>query len=157
MQRSAPHPFPLLWCAQCPLPPLLCVLFSSLFIIIFFVFLFFLQGRDQTVQGATLVYPRDTCGNTACHLLAHLLVCISQAGLEPASGSVAPLLFSQCNVAWRSFVQARGLGCQSFASSSGFFFCQMWLQHLSNFSDLWSSCYLLPPSSHHLGSSGKQL
>jgi hypothetical protein len=27
------------------------------------------------------------------------------------------LLVSQCNVEWRSFVQAGGLGCQSFASS----------------------------------------
>jgi hypothetical protein len=35
----------------------------------------------------------------------------------------------------------------------GFFFCQVWLQNLSKIFDLWSSCCLLPPSSHHLGSS----
>jgi hypothetical protein len=45
-----------------------------------------------------------------------LLVCISQAGLELASSGAEVLLFSQCNVMWRSFVQAGGLGCQSFAS-----------------------------------------
>jgi hypothetical protein len=28
--------------------------------------------------------------------------------LEPASGGVGALLFSQCNVAWRSFVQSGG-------------------------------------------------
>jgi hypothetical protein len=33
-----------------------------------------------------------------------LLVCSSQAGLQPASGGAGALLFSQCNVAWRSFV-----------------------------------------------------
>jgi hypothetical protein len=38
------------------------------------------------------------------------LVCISQAGFEPASGSTGALLFSQCNVAWRSFVWAGGSG-----------------------------------------------
>jgi hypothetical protein len=44
-----------------------------------------------------------------------------QAGLEVAFGSVGVLLFSQCNVAWRSFVQAGGLGCRSFDSSWCFF------------------------------------
>jgi hypothetical protein len=33
-----------------------------------------------------------------------------------------------------------------------FFFCQVWLQHLSKILDLWSSCCLLPLSSHDLGS-----
>jgi hypothetical protein len=76
-----------------------------------------LQGGDQSVQGALLVYPRGSCGNTACHLFAHLFVCISQAGLELASGGTGALLFSQCNVAWRSFVHVEGSGCKSFASS----------------------------------------
>jgi hypothetical protein len=83
-------------------------------------FPFFLRGRES-VQGAMLVYPRRICGNTACHLFAHLLVWISQAGLEPASGDVGPLLFSQCNVVWRSFAQAGGSGCQSFDFSWWFF------------------------------------
>jgi hypothetical protein len=57
----------------------------------------------------------------SCHLFAHLLVCGSQAGLEPAFGGEGALLLSQCKVAWRSFVQAGGLGCWSFASSWWFF------------------------------------
>jgi hypothetical protein len=69
-------PLPLLQCTQSTLPSLLCALFSSLFIIQGF----FLQGRDQSVQGAMLVCPRGGCGNTVCHLFAHLFVCISQAG-----------------------------------------------------------------------------
>jgi hypothetical protein len=32
---------------------------------------------------------------------------VSPAGLEPASGDTAALLFSQCNVGWRSFLWAR--------------------------------------------------
>jgi hypothetical protein len=84
--------------------PLCCVfLFSFLFIIIQFCFVF-LWSMGQSVQGAILAYPRGSCGNTACRLFAHLLVCVCQAGLEQASGGVGALLFSQCNVAWRSFV-----------------------------------------------------
>jgi hypothetical protein len=56
---------------------------------------------------------------------AHLfgLMNVSQAGLEPAvevvtaAAAAAAHLFSQCNVAWRSFLQARASGCQSFDSS----------------------------------------
>jgi hypothetical protein len=87
-----------------------------------FIYLFFLQGRGQSIQGAKLVYPRDSCGDTMFHLFAHLLVCISQAGLEPTSDSTGALLFSQYNVVWRSFVQARGSGCQGSDSSWWFFF-----------------------------------
>jgi hypothetical protein len=64
-----------------------------------------------------MVYPRGGCGGTMCHLFAHLLVCISQADLELASGGAGTLLVSLCNVMWRSFVWAGGLGCQFFASS----------------------------------------
>jgi hypothetical protein len=46
---------------------------------------------------------------------------VSQAGLEPASGSVGALLFSQCKVAWSSFVWAGDSGCRSFDSSLCFF------------------------------------
>jgi hypothetical protein len=41
-------------------PPLLCASFQFLV---------------YSAQGAMLVYPRGGCGNTMCHLLAHLLVC----------------------------------------------------------------------------------
>jgi hypothetical protein len=80
-----------------------------------------LWGRGQSVQGAVLVYPRGDCGDTMCHLFAHLLVCISQAGLEPVSVGTGALLVSQCNMAWRSFVRAGGLRCRGFSSSWWFF------------------------------------
>jgi hypothetical protein len=69
-----------------------------------------------------LAFPRGGCGSTACHVSTHLLVHVSQAGLELAvSDSMEALLFSQCNVAWRSPVRAGGLGCLSFAFSCCFF------------------------------------
>jgi hypothetical protein len=64
---------PLLQCAQNTPTTLLSVLFSSLFINQFFFF--FLQGRGLSVQGAMLIYPRGSCGNTVCWLFACLLVC----------------------------------------------------------------------------------
>jgi hypothetical protein len=68
-----------------------------------------------------LVYPRGGCGDTTCHLFAHLLVCIAQAGLEPASVSTGALLVSLRNMAWRSFVQAGGLGVGVLLLLGGFF------------------------------------
>jgi hypothetical protein len=62
-------------------------------------------------------------------LFAHLLVCISQPGLELASGSAGALLFPQCNTAWRSLLRA---GVQGFAVLFlHFFFFQVWLQQES--------------------------
>jgi hypothetical protein len=85
--------------------PLCCMfLFCSLFII-----QVFLWGGVQSVQGAMLVLPRGSCGNTTCYLFAHLLVCVSQAALEPASGGAGAFLFSQCNVVWRNFVRVKVL------------------------------------------------
>jgi hypothetical protein len=107
-------PSPLLQCTQGTPPSLLHVLSPPCLL---FSFFFFLQGRGQSVQGAKLVYPRGGCRDTAGHLFAHLLVCVSQAGLEPISGCTGALLLSQCNVAWKRFAQAKGLGCRSFAYS----------------------------------------
>jgi hypothetical protein len=110
--------WPLPHSVVCTPPSLPCVLFSSLFIIEVF---FFWGVGGKSVQGPMLVYPRDSCGNTICCLFAYLLICISQAGLELASGSMGALLFSQCSVVWRSFIQAGDSGCWSFASFCGFF------------------------------------
>jgi hypothetical protein len=110
-------------CGELPLPPSpVCSKHSTLsaacpfLFLIYYSVLFFLRGGGQSVQGAILVYPRGGCGNTVCCLFAHLLVCIAQAGLEPSS-SEGILLFSQCNIAWRSFLWVGGSGCQSFAYS----------------------------------------
>jgi hypothetical protein len=72
-----------------------------MFLIYYSVFLFVEQG--QSIQGAVQVYPRGSCGSTACHLFAHLLFCISQAGLVPVSGSVRALHFlsvPRCGEVW---------------------------------------------------------
>jgi hypothetical protein len=100
-----------------PAPSAVC---PSQFLVYYSVFSFLWDG-SQSAQGTMLVYPRSTCGNTTYCLFAHLLVCVSQAGLEPVSGSAGALLFSQCNVLGRSFVWAGGSGCQSFDSFWWFF------------------------------------
>jgi hypothetical protein len=115
----------------------------------FLVYYSVVFGRSwgQSVQGAMLVYPRSGCGSTTCCLFAHLLVCVSQARLEPTPGGRGDPLVSQCNVLWRSFAQAGGLGCQSFAYSWCFF-----PSNCGKIFDLRSSHCLFPPSSRHLGS-----
>jgi hypothetical protein len=121
MWRAAPCLPPFFSALKAPCP-LCCVSFSVPCLLFSFVLLlFFLQGGDQSVQRALLAYPRGGCGSTACCLFAHLLVCISQAGLELVSGGMGALLVSQCNVTWRSFVWAGGSRCQTFASSGYFF------------------------------------
>jgi hypothetical protein len=81
------------------------------------LFIFFSRAWVSLSRGLCWFIPGFGCGSSECHLFAHLLVCVFQTGLEPVSGSMGTLLVSQCNVAWRSFVQPGGLGCQSFASS----------------------------------------
>jgi hypothetical protein len=112
--------------------PLCCMSFLVPFLLFRFFF-FFLWGGGQSVQGAMLVYTWGSCVNTMCHLFAYLLVCVSQAGLDPVSGSTGFLLFSQCNMAWRSFVWVGGSGVRVLLLLCDCFFCQMWLQHLSKF------------------------
>jgi hypothetical protein len=83
-------------------------------------FFSFCRPGRSVCPRAMLVYPRVGVGVPHA---AYLPTCWS-AGCLPsrfrASGAGA-LLFSQCNVAWRSFVQAEGSGCQSFNSSWCFF------------------------------------
>jgi hypothetical protein len=107
-----PSPFSSAFRAPCPL--------CCMFLMCYSGFIFW-WVRDQSVQGAVLVYPKGGCGSTTCHLFAHLLVYVYQAGLEPVSGSVGSLLFSLHNLAWRSPVWAEGSGCQSFILLGVFF------------------------------------
>jgi hypothetical protein len=101
--------------------PLCCMfLFSSLFIIQGFLFHFFagpgvnLSRGLWFIPGVAVGIPHD----------AYLLTCWSAGCLpsrwELASGSTGVLLFSQCNMVWRSFVWAGDKGCQSFNSSQCF-------------------------------------
>jgi hypothetical protein len=101
-------------------PSLCCVLvFSSLYIVQF-VFFFFASG-GQSAQGAMLVYPSGGWGKATWSLV---LTCWSAKCLPSRFGAMfggtAAFLVSQCNVAWRSFSQARGSGCQSFDFSCSF-------------------------------------
>jgi hypothetical protein len=45
------------------------------FFIVYSVFFLFSLGRDQSVQGAMLIWPRFVCGSTM-YRLAHLVVCV---------------------------------------------------------------------------------
>jgi hypothetical protein len=94
-------------------------LFSSLFIIQF-CFVFFV-GQGSVCPGGYAGLSRgrvcvwEYCMPFICSLVG--LPNVSQAGLEPVSGSAGALLFSQCNVVWRSFVWPGTSGCGSFGSS----------------------------------------
>jgi hypothetical protein len=100
--------------------PFCCVLvFSSLFIVQFFGF--FLGG--SVCQGAMLVYPRGGWGNTVWNLALTCLVWWKSPkqvwSLDLAM--VRALFICQCNVVWRSFLPARGSGCQSLILLSALF------------------------------------
>jgi hypothetical protein len=110
-QLLAPPPFS---GALTALHPFHCMfLFSSLFII---QFGFFFAGQGVSlseglcwfIPGMAVGTPCDSC----CSPVG--LLNVSQANLEPVSGGMGALLFSQCNVVWRSFPWARGSQCQSF-------------------------------------------
>jgi hypothetical protein len=58
------------------------------------------RGLCWFISGVAVGIPRDAWGSTVG------LPGVSQAGLEPVSGSTGVLLFSLCNVARRSFVWA---------------------------------------------------
>jgi hypothetical protein len=96
------------------------LVFSSLFIVQVF---FFARGSVCSVGYAGL--SRGLLEEYHVTLAAHLfdLPNVSQAGLEPAASValglvVTALLFSQCSVAWRSFLWDRGSGYPIFESPS---------------------------------------
>jgi hypothetical protein len=66
------------------------------FSVLCLLFTFFLQGGGQSVQGTMVVYPRGTVGIPHA---SYLLICWLH--LPSRFGT---LLFSQCNMMWRSFV-----------------------------------------------------
>jgi hypothetical protein len=80
------------------------------------------EGRVSLSRGLCCFIPGVAVG-ILCE--AYLLTCWF-AGclpnrLEPASSCIRALLFSQCNVAWRNFVQAGSSGCWCLDSSWCFF------------------------------------
>jgi hypothetical protein len=142
VQLLAPPPFSSALRAPCPL---CCMSFQLL---LYYSVVFSVECA-QSVQGAMLVYPRGSCGNTMCHLFAHLLVCVSQAGWSHVMQLGRPSVFlAQLSV--EKICMGWGLGCQSFDSSWRFFLPSVALC-LSKIFYLQSSHCLPLPSSHHLG------
>jgi hypothetical protein len=124
--RSAPCCSPSLWCTQSTSPPLLHIPFQFLVYYSAFCFCFcfcFLQDKRSVCPGGY-----DGLSQGWLWEYRMLFICspvglldVSQAGLEPAPGSMGALLFSQCDMAWGTFVWPGGWGCRVFYSSLFFF------------------------------------
>jgi hypothetical protein len=101
-----------------------------LFIIQFFLLLFLLGGGSVCpgeYAGLSQGWLWEYCMTLICSPVG--LLDVSQAGLEPASGDTGALLFSQCKVVWRSFVQAGAFFLPSVAavSQQDFLFMELML------------------------------
>jgi hypothetical protein len=120
MQRSVPWPSLLFQCTFSNSAPSAVCSFSVLCLL--FSFLFFCEVGVSLSRSLCWVIPGVVVGishDTWCSPVG--LRNVSQAGLESTSGEPGALLFSQRNVAWRSFVQAGGSVCHSYDSSCCFF------------------------------------
>jgi hypothetical protein len=114
-QLLAPSPF-----SGCPKHPATTTVCPFQFLIYYSV-LFLCVGLGSVCPGAMLVYPGVAVGILHTSICSPVGLCLPSR-LELASGGTGFLLFSQCNVVWRSFVWAWGSGCQSFDSSWWFYF-----------------------------------
>jgi hypothetical protein len=96
-----------------PCSPLLCVSFQFLVYCSVFCFVYFFMVLGVSLPRGLCWFIPGVAGEIAheawCLLIG--LSNVSKAGLEPASGSAGALLFSMCNVAWKSFVEAQGSAC----------------------------------------------
>jgi hypothetical protein len=148
---SLPSPF--LWCPYSTPSPLLYVPFQFLvYCSVIYLFIIFV-GQGVSLSGGYVGLSQGWLWEYHMSLGVHLLAArCPQAGLEVASGGAVSLLFSQCNVSWRSFPQARGLGCQSFDSSWCFFSVKCGSCISARFL-IYGAHPLLLHSSHHLVSS----
>jgi hypothetical protein len=117
------------FCEGLPLPhslelraphPLCCLSFCCCCLLFRFFFSFFPWVGVSLSRGAMLIWPRVVCGSTACHL-AHLVICVSQAGRSWRLAAWEPSWFLY--LTWSGDAM-RGLGvwqCWSFTSSWWFF------------------------------------
>jgi hypothetical protein len=114
--RSAPCPSSFLPCDFSNSAPLLCVSFQ--FLVYCSVVVFFFGVGGSVCPGGYAGLSQGWLGNIGWCLL---LTCLDSQ-MSPkqvwSQHLAAPgaLLFSQCKVAWRSFVWARSSGCLSFDS-----------------------------------------
>jgi hypothetical protein len=149
MWRAAPclSPFSSGFKAPCPL---CCVSFSVPCLLFSYLFIYFFAGQGLVCPGPMLVYPRAGCGILRA---AHLFTCWSASPKQVWSQHLAaqePSWF--LSVMWcGEALCSLGFRVWEFCFFLVVFFCQVWLQHLSKIFDYWSSCCLLPPSTHHLG------
>jgi hypothetical protein len=137
-RKTAPPPFSGVLNASHPL----CYVSFSVPCLLFSLF-FFSRAGVRLSRELCLFIPEVAVGELSA---VYLLTCWSVSAKQVRSQHLAvwePSWF--LSVTWH--VRAGGSGCQTFASS--WWFCQVWLQHLSKIFALWSSCCLLPPSSHH--------
>jgi hypothetical protein len=174
-----PCPSPLLQCAYSTPSPLLCA--SVQFLVYCSVFFILWVGQssqgEYMMLGAHLLVcwmsPKQVWTWCLAGVVFFFFFIFSfwwdwglnsglhtcKAGVQPlepnfqslVSGGMGTLLFSQCNMEWRSFVWARGFRVLKFWFLFVLFFCQVLLQHLSIIFDLQSSHCLLLHSSCHLG------
>jgi hypothetical protein len=131
--RLSPCLLPFSSALSATLPLFYVLVFTSLF----FVQLFFCLGEVSLPRGLywfILGVSGGILHDTWCSPVG--LPNVSQAGLESAHGGTAAFLFSQCNVAWRSFPQARDSGHQSFdypccfiSANCGYSISQRFLSH----------------------------
>jgi hypothetical protein len=125
--------FPLLPSLALRVPRPLC--FVSFFFCcccLFRFFSLFSQGGGQSVQGATLMWPRVVCGSTMCRL-AHLVVCFSRASRSWHLVVQEPSWFLHLPWSGDAMHRLRVWRSQSFASSQWFFLQGVSLASLQDF------------------------
>jgi hypothetical protein len=109
---------------------------------------FFSMGWGSVCPGGYAVYPSSGCGNTECPLFVYLLVCISQAGLELASGGMGALLFLSVTWYGEALYRLEVQGVTVLIIFGALFLPSVALVSQQDF-DFWSSlCLLLHPSCH---------
>jgi hypothetical protein len=127
-----------------PLPPYVVHLQSSSPLCCLQVFRGFFLWGGQFVKGAMLIYPRGGWGSTAWCLALTCLVCWMsprQFWSQHPVMVVSALLFSQCNVMWRSFLWSGGSGCWCFDSPWCFISTISASQHLQHLSKVFDSTF----------------
>jgi hypothetical protein len=103
-------------------PSSLCYIsFFSQELVYYSVCFFPLWAGGTVCPGVVLTCPRVVCGSTAYCIFAHLMVCISEAGKELASGGMGALLVSLFNVKWGCRAWAGGVEVLEFCLFLVFF------------------------------------
>jgi hypothetical protein len=145
--HTGKSPSALLPSSGCPTLFATCPFFQL--VVYYFLFVCFLRGRDQYVQGALLISLRGGCGRTVCHLFHLLLTCGSANRIRSwcleAQESSWFLLILWC---WGPMCRLGVWRCKVLPLLGGYS-CPVFLWHLRKIFTLRNTHYLPPPSSHH--------